>query len=87
MKMSLLEKANIAVEGDRQDDYGDPGENWDRTAKIWSVVLGVEITASQAMACMIGVKLARLANSPDHYDTWLDIAGYAAAWDKAQNAA
>jgi hypothetical protein len=24
------------------------------------------------------VKIARLANSPDHMDSWIDIAGYAA---------
>lgn len=84
-RVSLLGKAMMTVEGDRQNDYGDPAANWERTAKIWSAILGVEITASQAMACMIGVKLSRLAHSPDHYDSWLDIAGYAAAWDLAKN--
>lgn len=30
------------------------------------------------------VKIARLRNSPDHRDSWLDIAGYVGCWDKIQ---
>jgi len=31
---------------------------------------------------MVGLKMARLVNSPDHEDSWVDIIGYAGVWDK-----
>ena len=36
------------------------------------------ITAEQVAACMIGVKLARLAEDITKDDSWVDIIGYAA---------
>lgn len=58
--------------------YGPPTENLTRTAQIWSGVLGFEVTPIQVCLCMIGVKMARLVESPEHYDGALDIAGWAA---------
>jgi hypothetical protein len=36
------------------------------------------VTAEQVAACMIGVKLARLAEDITKDDSWVDIIGYAA---------
>ena len=82
--MNLLKRASAAVYGERQSSYGPAKENHERIAALWSVILGVEVTWQQAIQCMIAVKLARLINSPDHGDSYVDIAGYAAVWDKAQ---
>jgi hypothetical protein len=73
---SVLEEASAIVRGPRQDAYGTAKVNHDRIAAIWSVILGVPVTARQAALCMIGVKLAREAHAPKR-DNLVDIAGYA----------
>jgi len=74
----ILQKAESLVNGPRAKDYGIAYENHDRIAKIWSVILDKEITVSQVYQCMVAVKQARLIISPNHEDSWVDIAGYAA---------
>lgn len=72
---SILQKAHNLINGPRQASYGSPFDNWSRTAKIWSVILGIEVTPEQAALCMIGTKLAREVHKPA-VDNMLDIAGY-----------
>jgi hypothetical protein len=74
---SMLEKAARLTGEDRHAIYGHPFYDFTRTAKIWSAILGVEVTPEQAIACMIGVKLSRLAHTPGHADSIVDVAGYA----------
>lgn len=74
--MSYLDKANTVINGDRQADYGDMKENFERIAALWKPILGVTVTVEQFAMCMIAVKMGRLANSPMHEDSWVDIAGY-----------
>lgn len=74
----FLDKAEELINGQRAQDYGDARDNHQRIADIWSVILGQQITPEQVCACMIGLKLARLANDMKQDDTWVDIAGYAA---------
>ena len=75
----VLERARYAISGPRQRDYGSPEPSFTRTGRMWAAILGVpEVTAEQVAACMIAVKLARLSESPNHRDSWDDIAGYAA---------
>ena len=49
-----------------------------RIAKIWGIILEREITPEEVVACMVGLKLARLAENMDKDDSWIDIIGYAA---------
>jgi hypothetical protein len=77
-RQGCLDAAGRAVLADRANVYGPPEDNFRRIAAIWSVVLGIEVTPTQVAACMAGVKLARLAQSPGHGDSWVDLAGYAA---------
>jgi hypothetical protein len=74
--MNILREAERLVHGDRQGDYGHPAEDFGRTAKIWSAILGVEIKAEQVGLCMIGVKLARETHRHKN-DNLVDLAGYA----------
>ena len=77
-RKQILEKAEKMINGPRAKDYGDAYENHDRIAKMWSVLLGKEITVSQVYQCMVAVKLSRLIETPDHIDSAIDICGYAA---------
>lgn len=64
------------VSEDRNEDYGHPLDNLDRAAKIWSVILGADVTAEQVALCMIGMKIARQVHKPKA-DTIVDVIGYA----------
>ena len=74
----ILEEAERLVNGNRAKDYGDAYEKHDRIAKMWSVLLGKEVTVRQVYQCMVAVKLCRLIETPDHEDSWIDICGYGA---------
>jgi len=74
----LLTEAVEAI-NERGEDYGTPLENFTRIAQLWSVVLGIEVQPHEVGLCMDLVKTARLVETPDHYDSWKDKAGYAAA--------
>ena len=70
---------------DREGNYGSPERNFERIAAIWNVILAGklskeyhEISAADVAMMMIGYKLARLIESPDHQDSAIDAAGYAA---------
>lgn len=71
-----LDTARRYIVGDRADAYGDLQENAEKVAAILRV-LGLTETALDYPLAMIVVKLVRLSNSPDHVDSWVDIAGYA----------
>ncbi len=78
--MNRFELLDAAVEtvSDRGDDYGGVWENHERIAVIWTALIGIQIEPEQVAMMMAGLKLARLASSPDHQDSWVDLAGYAA---------
>lgn len=77
-RSKILQTADETINGPRHDEYGSAQESFDRIAKLWSLILGHEVTAEQVSLCMIQLKLARLIHSPDHADSWVDICGYAA---------
>ena len=76
-KIEALKAAISAVE-ERGENYGDVRENHQRIASLWSVVLGQSVTPEQVVLCMTCLKVARLMETPDHEDSWDDIAGYGA---------
>ncbi|ANA85619.1 phosphofructokinase [Gordonia phage Splinter] len=77
-KGEILAKADELVNGDRNKNYGDAKTNHQRIADMWSVILGKPVEAHEVAACMVALKLARLIETPDHLDSWVDMAGYAA---------
>ncbi len=64
-------------DGERNKDYGHPLDNFEQIAALYSAYLGKDVTAEDVAALNICQKLSRLANSPDHRDSWVDVAGYA----------
>jgi hypothetical protein len=77
----ILEAAAETMKA-RGNEYGDVALNWTRTATIVSGIIGDKLREPLAPAdvgrIMIGIKLARLMESPGHTDSLVDLCGYAA---------
>jgi hypothetical protein len=90
VEVPLLHRAHELINGQRQEDYGDKRQNFSQTAMIWSGILahkllpGLALTPEDVALCMMGLKISRLAKTPDHKDSILDIAGYAGCMDLLQ---
>jgi hypothetical protein len=85
----VLAAAAEHTQGRRQADYGPPAINLgQRTADLFTAYVtnmpSLEFTAVDVCNLMILLKVARLQHDPDrpHFDSLVDIAGYAsAAWE------
>lgn len=73
---SILAEAHMIVNGDRQQDYGDPGRSLQRVAMMWSAIMGQEVKPEQVPLCMIALKISRECHQHKR-DNLVDIAGYA----------
>jgi len=73
----LLEHA-AGIVTRRRREYGEPVDLFGQVAKRWSLTLGTEISPAQVVLCLIDLKVARLARDPRHFDSQVDVAGYAA---------
>lgn len=82
-RREILETAISKIDGDRNRDYGDPKVNHDRIALLWNAYIeGMPpcrdgLKAVDVILMMELLKVARLMESPDHEDSWVDMAGYA----------
>jgi len=79
-RIEALDKLKLVL-ADRGDDYGSPLDNHQIVADLFNVVLthhkrADKLEAEDTMLLMILIKVARLCNSPEHIDSWLDMAGY-----------
>ena len=89
-KKPVLQVANELIGGDRQTDYGNKLQNFSQIAMLWQGALahklmpGTRITAEDVTILMMQVKIARLAKSPGHEDSLVDIAGYAGCYEAVQ---
>jgi hypothetical protein len=78
-RIEILDLANECVCGDRNLQYGEPEDNFNAIAKMWSAFLDIPISAPQVAAMMILLKTARIKSSEGRdKDSWIDVAGYAA---------
>jgi hypothetical protein len=84
----VLNEALNIVTGARRKTYGTPEDNFRAIADLWTVYLRkigadftdpeIRLSPADIAALMALMKIARLAESPDHRDSWVDLAGYAA---------
>lgn len=77
MSETILQEAQRLVYGDRGEAYGHPLDDFTKSARMWSVILGCDVTAEQVGLCMMAVKISRQMNKPKR-DNMTDAAGYAA---------
>lgn len=88
-RRALLMQAADLVDGDRNAQYGDPNQDFARTAELWNTYLAglaerqgvgrVDLIEPQDVAwLMILLKASRSTVSPGKEDHYADVAGYAA---------
>lgn len=83
----ILDEAKVLVSQNRRDAYGSPAQNHGATADLFSAYLKrrygshmIAPTMDAQDVCVFNIcqKISRLANTPGHQDSLIDIAGYAA---------
>ena len=90
-RAELLERALAAV-NKRPKAYGPPEQNFERIARLWTDHLlnryreTVVLDLVDVACMMILMKVARIEETPDHVDSWTDIAGYAACGAEVRGA-
>ncbi len=78
IRRAVLEEANNIVNGARADAYGGPEDSFNAIGALWTAYTGVAYSATDVAIMMALLKIARLKTSPNHRDSWIDLAGYAA---------
>lgn len=68
--------ANL-VNRERAAVYGHPLDDFERLATLRNAIADCKDPALRVTLEQICCKISRLVHSPDHFDSWLDIAGYA----------
>lgn len=87
---TLLADAATTIAGAREQEYGGKLQNFTQIAMLFQGTLatkllpGSRVTPEDVALLMMQVKIARLAKSPDHKDSILDVAGYAGCYDELQ---
>jgi len=80
-RTEILETAEEYVSADRNNQYGEPEDNFSLIAEYWSVYLGDRdgiLDAFDVSMMMALMKVARLSKRPENADSAIDLAGYAA---------
>lgn len=77
-RASCLKSAKSIVCSDRNQQYGDPENNFAQIANMWTAYLNVDIMPEDVAMMMIMLKIARAKTGSYKDDNYIDIAGYAA---------
>lgn len=75
IQLNVLEEALDVATGSRMKSHGEPYDNIEAVAKMWSAILGMDVRTDQVSLCMMAFKIARHSNNPGR-DNIVDIAGY-----------
>lgn len=82
----ILDEAKQCVCGNREQDYGTPEDSFRVISQLREIYIregmvgptDVCVNPEDVVVMMALLKIARLANNPEHMDSWVDLAGYAA---------
>lgn len=75
---ALLNMAKAIVSGRREQDYGSPEDSFGRIAALWTAYKDIDFSPVDVAVMMALLKIARISVNPEHMDSWVDLAGYAA---------
>lgn len=87
MRENVLQAAQQCVCADRNNSYGAPEDNFAVIAALWQTYIAarcvgpgaiVDLAREDVAAMMILFKVGRLCSGTYQWDSWVDIAGYAA---------
>lgn len=81
-RTEYLKRAAEIISGEREKIYGNPRDNFQLIADLWSRYLAstspFNLDCRDVANMMILLKIARSTKGNLYDDTWVDIAGYAA---------
>lgn len=83
-RREMLTEAADLVDGDRNNQYGDPIGDFRTTANMWTAYLqrsnpnAQQLQPHDVAAMMALLKISRIAWHHQKEDSWIDLAGYAA---------
>ncbi len=86
-QLSILEEAEKLINGDRQQSYGHPYDDYQVTAAMWRAMMirryGIDVPLTPDFAClmMAAMKISREAGQHKR-DNLVDMAGYAGCVEK-----
>ncbi|AVR76634.1 hypothetical protein SEA_COOG_48 [Mycobacterium phage Coog] len=84
MTETVLQEAERLINGERQQQYGEATESFQRIANLWSAYKGVNITELDVVNMMVLLKVSRTQGAY-HRDSYVDIAGYAGLGERLYN--
>jgi hypothetical protein len=73
---AILEDARGLIEGDRQEQHGDPKKCHDEIAKLWTWWTGIQIDAHDVAMMMMLLKTARIKTGGYNRDCYVDGPAY-----------
>lgn len=77
-RKEVLQQADKCVNGEREQDYGTPEQNFQIIADLWSVYKGISFSPVDVAMMMSLLKIARIKSGGGTGDSFVDLAGYAA---------
>lgn len=77
-RKEILQQADKCVNGQREQDYGTPEQNFQIIADLWSAYKGISFSAVDVAMMMSLLKIARIRSGGGTGDSFVDLAGYAA---------
>ena len=85
-RVEILKDVEEIITKSRVDIHGKPENSFPEMAKLWSIYIGKEITASDVCVMMTLFKVVRLKCNPEHKDNVRDAIGYlACAYEMIEN--
>lgn len=81
IRQEILDKAKDCVCGQRQQDYGNPEDNFALIADLWTTYINKDdlyFTSKDVAMMMALLKVARIRTGKGARDSYVDLAGYAA---------
>lgn len=93
-RKEILDTALKCVNGERDEQYGNPENNFQTIANFWMTYLNarnssnafdVDISPDDVAAMLALLKISRIASGQAKDDNWVDLAGYAACGGEIQS--